>query len=137
MKQLPFAAFFAFIFTAFPASAATLSTSDADLGRVAAAALTNGLEISVEIGDDRPTATHIVARFQNNQPVMQGADGLWAPWNGDHSKLDDVGATLAGGRLTFHLLDRPPEDLFYPVSFTVIYRTDEGYKSGTLVVDGP
>lgn len=137
MKQVPFAALLAILIVAFPATAATLSTSDADLGRIAAAALTDGLEITVEIGEDRPIAAHVVARFQNNQPVMRGADGLWAPWDGDPGRLDDVGARLADGRLTFRLLDRQPEDLFYPVSFTVMYRTDAGFKSGTLVVDGP
>jgi len=120
-----------------PASAATLSAEGTDLGRAKAAALQDGLNITVDLGGDVPTATHIIARFQNNQPLMQGTDGLWAPWNGDLSKLDDVAVLAAGGKLIFKIFDRLPEALFYPVSFTVVYRTTDGLKSGTLTVDGP
>ncbi len=119
------------------AFAATLSATDANLGREKAAALKEGLDIAVDIGDDLPTTTHIIARFQNNQPLMQGSDGLWAPWNGDALKLDNVAVTPADGKLVFHIFGRLPDGLFYPVSFTVAYRTADGLKSGTLTVDAP
>lgn len=127
---------FAF-FIAAPVSAATLSPGDTDLGRITAAKSTDGLIISVDVGYEIPLATHIIARFQNNQPLMRGRDGLWAPWDGDPAKLDDVGVTPAAGKLTFPIFDHLPDGLFYPVSFTVITRNAEGLKSGTLVVDGP
>jgi hypothetical protein len=131
------AALAAILCVAGPVSAATLSAGDTNLGRVKAAAIQDGLNITVDLGGDVPTATHIIARFQNNRPLMQGPDGLWAPWNGDLSKLDDVAVLPAGEKLIFQIFDRLPEGLFYPVSFTLVYRTAEGLKSGTLTVDGP
>ena len=120
-----------------PAFADSLDLADRNLGRVVAEKLESGLEIVIDVGDDNPTATHIIARFQNNQPLMRGADGLWAPWNGDPQALEDAGASLADRRLTFYVFDQLPADMFYPVSFTVAYRTPAGLKSGTLTLDAP
>lgn len=117
--------------------AASLTSTDANLGRVSAATLKDGLSVSVDLGDDVPVATHVVARFQNNQPLMLGRDGLWAPWNGDLQHIDEAAAEAAGKKLTFRIFDKTPDGLFYPVSFTVIYRTDAAIKSGTVTVDGP
>jgi hypothetical protein len=119
------------------ATAASLSPADTSLGRVKAAALKDGLTVTVDLGEDIPTATHIIARFQNNQPLMRGRDGLWAPWTGDMKQIDDAAAVIAGDKLIFRILDSKPEALFYPASFTVVYRTEAGVKSGTITVDGP
>jgi len=117
--------------------ASSLTPHDTDLGRVKASALTDGLSISVDLGNDKPSSSHVVARFQNNQPLMLGADGLWAPWDGSLAGIDHAAATIANGKLTFRIFDTIPSGLFYPVSFTVIYRTDADLKSGTLTVDAP
>lgn len=119
------------------AYAASLTSSDTNLGRVKATAVKNGLSVSVDIGDDVPTSAHVIARFQNNQPLMLGRDGLWAPWNGDQQRIDAAAFVLTGKKITFPIFDKLPDGLFYPVSFTVIYRTDAGLKSGTVTVDGP
>jgi hypothetical protein len=121
-----------------PVIAASLSTDGVDLGRVSAASVKDGLNVTVELGDDMPAATHIIARHQNNQPLMRGADGFWAPWDGEPGTLEDVAAIVSDRKLTFHIFDRLPEDLFYPAIFTLTYRTAaDGLKSGTIVVDGP
>jgi hypothetical protein len=117
--------------------AASLTPGDTDLGRIKASALTEGLSVSVDLGDDTPSSTHVIARFQNNQPLMLGPDGLWAPWDGNFARIDQTNATIANGKLTFRILDTLPDGLFYPASFTVIYRTGEDLKSGTLTVDAP
>lgn len=127
----------AIVCLAHPVWAAPLTVDDANLGRVKAATLQDGLNISVDLGDDIPVSTHVIARFQNNQPLMLGGDGLWAPWNGDLAHLDEAAAKTADKKLTFHIFDKLPDGLFYPVSFTVVYRTDAAVKSGTLTVDGP
>ncbi|MBY0510297.1 MAG: hypothetical protein K2P94_09095 [Rhodospirillaceae bacterium] len=119
------------------AAAASLSSADTNLGRVKAAVLQEGLTVTIDLGDDIPTATHIIARFQNNQPLMRGRDGLWAPWAGDMTQLDEVTAVVADKKLIVRVLDAKPEALFYPASFTVVYRTETGVKSGTITVDGP
>jgi hypothetical protein len=137
MKQAVISFLTAALIFAVPANAASLSSIDADLGRVHAADLSEGLSISVDLGGDVPSATHVIARFQNNRPHMRGTDGLWAPWNGDVNTLDDAGAAIADGILIFDVLEGLPTGLFYPVSFTVVYRTTAGLKSGTIVVDGP
>ena len=116
---------------------APLTPAGTDLGRVAAKTLTDGLSITVDIGEDVPTATHLIVRFQNNQPLMRGADGLWATWNGDPQRLDEAGAVAADRKLVFQIFPRLPDAFFYPVSFTVAYETAGGVKSGTLTVDGP
>jgi hypothetical protein len=97
----------------------------------------NGLTVTADLGSDLPGAAHVVARFQNNQPLMLGRDGLWAPWNGDLKRLDAIVPTVADKKIIFRIFDTLPADLFYPVSFTVMYRTDAGLKSGTITVDGP
>ena len=114
-----------------------LSSTGADLGRVSVSGLDNGLRLTVDIGEDQPSAAHVIARFQNNQPLMQGRDGLWAPWSGDQVRLDEAATSATHGRLTFHLLTAPLPELFFPVSFTLIYRTHGEVKFGILVVDGP
>ena len=119
------------------ALAASLTSTDADLGRIRAAALHDGLSVSVDLGDDAPFATHVVARFQNNQPLMLGRDGLWAPWNGDLHHIDEAAADTVGKKLIFRIFDSAPDEMFFPVSFTVMYRTDAAIKSGTITVDGP
>jgi hypothetical protein len=120
-----------------PAQAASLSPAGADLGRLNAADITGALTVTVELEGDRPAASHVIARFQNNQPLSLGRDGLWAPWDGSPATLDEAGAETANGVMTFRLMERVPADLFYPVAFTLIYDTPAGRKSGTLVLDGP
>ena len=120
-----------------PAPAATLSPHDADLGRVSASALTNGLSVTVDVGGDVPLTTHVIARFQNNRPLMRDGEGQWTPWNGSVQALSDSHATLNGSTLVFPILTWLPRDLFYPISVTVAYQTADGVKSGTLVIDAP
>jgi len=62
---------------------------------------------------------------------------LWAPWAGDIKQMDEAAAIVADKKLIFRILDAKPDALFYPASFTVVYRTDAGVKSGTITVDGP
>ncbi len=134
MKRL---LFLGILMLATPVSAATLSPDDTDLGRITAAKAADGLVIAVDADDKMPLATHVVARFQNNQPLMRGRDGLWAVWDGDPAHLDDVGVIPAEGKFSFAIFDRLPAGLFFPVSFTVIVQGATGLTSGTLVVDGP
>jgi hypothetical protein len=119
------------------AAAASLSPADTNLGRVKASLLKDGLTVTIDLGEDIPTATHVIARFQNNQPLMRGRDGLWAPWAGDMKQIDEAAAAVVDKKLIFRILDAKPGALFYPASFTVVYRTDAGVKSGTITVDGP
>jgi hypothetical protein len=120
-----------------PAFGGTLSTAGADLGRVNAATLAKGLVVTAELGDDRPLAAHVIARFKNNEPLTLGRDGLWEPWDGDVATLPEASAVVADGKIAVRVLDSVPEQLFYPVYFTLVYRTPAGMKFGTLVLEGP
>src|SRR5688572_2120434 len=100
------------LFAAAPAAAEVLSESGTDLGRVTAIAARGSLEVSVDAAGDTPEATHIIARFQNNQPLMKGRDGLWALWDGDTATLDEAGAVFDGKKITFQLLSEPAEPFF-------------------------
>jgi hypothetical protein len=119
------------------AAAASLSPADTNLGRVKAPVLKDGLTISVDLNGDVPSATHVLVRFQNNQPLMLGRDGLWALWNGDPTRLDEAGAVVADKKIVFRIFDKLPDAFFYPVSFTVMYRAGDVLKSGTITLDEP
>jgi hypothetical protein len=120
-----------------PAAAATLSDGDTNLGRISAQALPQGLTIPVDLDGDIPLATYVIARFQNNRALMRTSDGSWLPWDAETSALAESGATLTGDTLIFRIVDWVPSGLFFPVSFTVAYRTASGLKSGTVVIDAP
>ncbi len=137
MRSVILALFFLYTGAVQPSVAAELLAIENHVVRIEAAAISDGLTIVLESEEASPVTTHVIARFQNNRPLMLGTDGKWATWNGLLKNLDDAGANVKYGKMYFQIFDQRPPDLFYPVSFTVAYRTNQKLHSGTIVVHGP
>lgn len=119
------------------AMGAELSSAGTDLGRIKASQTSAGLAVTVDVTGSQPTSSFIVARFPDNHPLMRGADGLWAPWDGNDASLSDAGVPTAGGTMTFAIADQMISDVAFPVIFTVGYKSMDGLRFGYIAVDEP
>jgi hypothetical protein len=117
-------------------NAFSLTAEGVSLGRVDVAELAVPFQIDINLGDDKPVETFVVARFQNNSPKQRGADGFWIPWDGGYTTLLNNGvANLETGELTISITNELLSEQFLPIFFTVGYRTEANTKFGYLVVD--
>ena len=113
-----------------------LSTKGADLGRITASDISSPLNLTVALDKDQPTSTFVMARFQNNRPIQRRSDGQWIDWDGHReSLLDNSFIPAEDGTLTFALTSIDLTTQFLPVVFTIAYETENGLKTGHLVVD--
>ena len=119
------------------AESPTLSINGAFLGRAVEKNVTSELDVIVDLQDDVPIATYVMARFQSNAPLQLLPDGTWQSWSEDRSDLVDTQFTPnADGTLTFKILDSHTTLGFAPIVFTVAYMKEDGsLKSGYVVVD--
>jgi len=113
---------------------AVLSEAGTDLGRVLRSDLPAGLEIPVAI-DGYASEGFIVARFQNNQPLMKTADGVWTPWDGDIGTLERVTVAMNNGAARFTVGTWPTPDVLAPCTFTFGYWSEGVLKFGYVTVD--
>lgn len=95
------------------------------------------LNLTVQLHGDAPTATHVFARFANNQPRQRTNEGFWIPWSGNPADLIDNRFKPAGDTLTFKITDEDLEGAFLPVTFFVAYRVGGVMKSGSIAVVRP
>ncbi|MCB2106312.1 MAG: hypothetical protein KDE14_01370 [Rhodobacteraceae bacterium] len=114
-----------------------LSTQGLDLGRISASESGSGLQIAVDVRGDEIGGTFVVARLQDNRPLILASDGLWDVWNGDPENLRDAGFKASDDVLTFNISSTPLSDMPFPVTFTFGYRTGAATKYGFIVVDAP
>jgi hypothetical protein len=119
------------------AEAASLSEAGTDLGRVNGATLPEGLSVAVELGGIVPQGSFLIARFQDNPPLMKASDGLWQPWDGDTATLVDAGAVASADSITFPIVGEFAADFSFPVVFTIGVKTESGPRSAFIAVDGP
>lgn len=117
------------------ASAATLTDSGANFGRRSAADLPKGLTVTVAGPAATPDACFVIARYQDNRPLMLARDGLWEPWDGDPATLTDSGCVHEADQLAFEITTNPLSDMPFPVVFTFGYRFLGETRSGFLTVD--
>ncbi len=135
MKKYLAAAVFVCAFAS-AASAESLSVAGVDLGRINRSNLPTRVELMASADEGYTAQGFIVARFQNNQPLMQSADGTWRAWNGDESALEFVNIYGPDGVLRFPIGTWPTEDVLGPATFTIGYKSAEGLKFGYFTVDG-
>lgn len=95
------------------------------------------LSITVQLQGDVPTATHVFARFANNQPRQRTNEGFWIPWSGNPADLIDNRFKPVGDTLTFKITNEDLEGAFLPVTFFVAYRVGGLMKSGSVTVVRP
>lgn len=120
----------------FAAESPVLTPEGVSLGRFDAAAIGGGLSVRVDLNGDEVTATYVTARFQNNAPRQRLADGFWQPWNEQKETLqDNAFAATDDGTLTFQIIEEDVSQQFLPIVFTIAYRTEDGIKSGYVVID--
>lgn len=118
-------------------AAAELSPQGANLGRLFSTDFGDGLQIAVTGAAIERDIDFLIARAQDNRPVMRAADGTWHPWTGEPSQLIDCGCRFGGPSATFALGNRPPTELSLPVTLTFGSRSFEGLSFGYIVVDAP
>jgi hypothetical protein len=119
------------------AEPARLTPMGTDLGRLIAPAELSDFNVVVDISGDRPERPFVIARFQNNQPMMQGADGTWWPWDGDEASLQQVGVASAGTALAFAVAARALPIRFFPVTISIGYWSAGVMTFGHFTVSEP
>lgn len=119
------------------AQAASLSEAGTDLGRVNASTLSAGLSVTVDLEDAQAQTAFLIARFQDNRPLMKASDGLWEPWDGDTATLADAGLRVSEGTITFPIVGEFAPEFSFPCVFTIGVVTEAGVRSAFIVVDGP
>ena len=114
----------------------TLSEAGTLLGRVHVSELSTSLRLTVDLSGDVPQNTYVTARFQNNRPQQRISGGDWQVWNEQSDSLvDNEFLSNEDGTLTFDLVAQDLTQSFLPIIFTVSYRTENGFKSGYLVIN--
>jgi hypothetical protein len=89
---------------------------------------------TVQLGGDVPLATHVITKTTDGKTLQRTALGEWVPWDRDEATLIDNRFKPSGGALTFKVDDGSLMDRFFPVSYTVAYRTETGLNFGVFAV---
>ncbi len=89
---------------------------------------------TVQLGGEVPLATHVITKTADGKALQRTARGQWVPWDRDEATLIDSRFTPSGGALTFEVVDGSLMDRFFPVSYTVAYRTETALKFGVFSV---
>ncbi len=89
---------------------------------------------TVQLGGEVPLATHVITKTVDGKSLQRTALGEWVPWDHDEATLIDNRFTPSGGALTFKVVDGSLADRFFPISYTVAYRTETALKFGVFSV---
>ncbi|MFQ5466692.1 MAG: hypothetical protein ACE5DS_01010 [Kiloniellaceae bacterium] len=89
---------------------------------------------TVDLAGDSLVATHVMAHKAAGPALQRTGQGTWVPWDGDEESLIDNGFTSANGSVTFEVVKGDLSDEFFPMTFTLVYRTESGLKFGSFQV---
>jgi hypothetical protein len=89
---------------------------------------------TVQVGGEVPLATHVITKTTDGKSLQRTALGKWVPWDRDEATLIDNRFTPSGGALTFNVVEGSLTDRFFPISYTVAYRTETALKFGVFSV---
>ena len=89
---------------------------------------------TVQLGREVPLATHVITKTADGKSLQRTALGEWVPWDRDEATLIDNRFTPSGGALTFEVVDGSLTERFFPISYTVAYRTETALKFGVFSV---
>lgn len=89
---------------------------------------------TVDLGEDSLLATHAMRRTGAGFALQRTFDGTWIPWDGSVKTLTDNGFAESGRKLTFDLFNGDLSNEFFPINYTVAYRTEAGLKFGVFQV---
>ena len=114
----------------------TLSRDSKMLERIRVSEIKGDVYFTINLNGDRPLATFVTARFQNNQPRQRLKNGYWIEWDENFESLNDNAFSPSiDDTLTFEIVGEEISNTYLPVFFTISYLTIEGLKSGYVVVD--
>ena len=89
---------------------------------------------TVDLAGDALVATHVMAHKAAG-PSLQRTDlGTWVPWDGHEDSLIDNRFTPSNGSVTFEVVKGDLSDEFFPMTFTIAYRTESGLQFGSFQV---
>ena len=88
----------------------------------------------VDLGDDQAQATHVMAHKAAGPSLQRTAEGAWVPWDGSTDTLIDNRFAAVDGSVAFDVIKGDLSDEFFPMTFTIAYRTGAGLKFGSFQV---
>ena len=116
------------------AGAESLTVAGARLESVKLAPAAANLSRIVELNGDAPTAAYVTAHMPDGRALQRTNLGYWEPWDGRTDSLVDNGFRAAGGVLAFKILKEDISGRFFPITFTLAYRTGDQVKFGVFQV---
>ncbi|MBT3398686.1 MAG: hypothetical protein HN420_01710 [Rhodospirillaceae bacterium] len=123
-----------FLFLATQARAEeTLSPTGSKLAAVTVNPVLVTCTVSVALGADTPTTTHVTAHTASGKALQRSNLGYWVPWDGNLMSLIDNHFTATGGTLVFKVVkDENMSDELFPIRVMVAYRTAVAFKYGVF-----
>lgn len=89
---------------------------------------------TVDLGGDALEGSYVMAHKAAG-PALQRTDaGTWIPWDGREETLINNNFATANGGVRFDVVKGDLSDEFYPMTFTIAYRTKSGLKFGSFQV---
>lgn len=89
---------------------------------------------TVDLAGDTPLSTHVMLHQAAGPSLQRTEEGTWVPWDGHIDSLIDNRFTPANGGVTFEVIKGDLSDDFFPMTFTVAYRTESGLMFGSFQV---
>ncbi len=89
---------------------------------------------TVDLAGDTPISTHVMLHQAAGPSLQRTEEGTWVPWDGHEDSLIDNRFTPADGGVTFEVAKGDLSDEFFPMTFTVAYRTESGLMFGSFQV---
>jgi hypothetical protein len=92
------------------------------------------LKAAIVVGDDVPLSTHVALHRPTSELLQRTTSGTWVPWDGRGDSLIDNGFQASAGKLTFDIANGGLSGEFFPLTYTLAYRTKAGLKFGVFEV---
>ena len=85
---------------------------------------------TIDLAGDVPLATYVMTNQAAGPSLQRTELGNWVPWDGHGESLINNRFTSSNGRLTFEVIQGDLSDEFFPINFTIAYRTKGNFKFG-------
>lgn len=90
------------------------------------------LRLTVDVGGDTVTATHVWAIVGSAELRQRTRNGYWVPWSGDVADLIDNGFETQNGKIEYKVIDGSIAADNQGITVIVGYRAGETLKHGAL-----
>ncbi|GEM_PF-2533021 len=109
-----------------------LSVEGVSLGTMESDGQLDDLSLTVDVGGDTVTATHVWAIVGSAELRQRTANGYWVPWSGDVADLIDNGFETQNGKIEYKVIDGSIAADNQGITVIVGYRVGETLKHGAL-----